>query len=247
MSDSASLRSELRSLKEQQSKPGIPERELRSLNKRGRLAIMKAGLWGMRADEYNRWLDGDDAAAARFISGGSTESPVKERMRSPPIATAQSSVPPSRFQSHQNNCAPAPQASRAAQVAEIHLAGINASRQRCGLPPLAASELAREYADLDRLPAPTKKVSRRDAGNLAVLRSGGPTDQAGLDAMWSGIAAKLSASQSASRTPIGARPALPTAGSVKPNQMSIDSMWSSLATGLNAEAGLKSLARNRAR
>jgi hypothetical protein len=136
----------------------------------------------------------------------------------------------------------APLPSRAASIAEIYLDPINASRKRAGLEPLAACELAHEFADVDSLPARTRKLSRRGAGNLAVLRSGGPTDQAGIDAMWSGITAKLNASLPASRTPIGAHRSLSTV-SVEPTQTAVD--WGSIAAELNREAGLRAPARNR--
>ena len=70
--------------------------------------------------------------------------------------------------------------SRAAQAADVHLGPINASRKRCGLALLSAGELTREFADLDRLPAPTKaKVSRRDAGNAIAARQRSPVDASG--------------------------------------------------------------------
>ena len=43
---------------------------------------------------------------------------------------------------------------RSVEVAQIHLASINASRKKCGLPLLTAAELAHEFADLDQTPAP---------------------------------------------------------------------------------------------
>ena len=39
--------------------------------------------------------------------------------------------------------------SRAAEIAEIHLASINESRKRCGMPLLTLAELTHEFADLD--------------------------------------------------------------------------------------------------
>jgi hypothetical protein len=84
--------------------------------------------------------------------------------------------------------------SRAAQAADVHCGPVNESRKRCGLSLLTAIELTREFADLDRLPAPTKaKVSRRDAGNAVAARQGVPSTQASIDAMWAGIAAKRKA------------------------------------------------------
>jgi len=135
--------------------------------------------------------------------------------------------------------------SRASEVAEIHLAGVNESRKRCGLAPLTAAELAGEFADLDRLPQTPTKRSRRDAGNFAAARSGGPVDQAAIDSMWSGIVDKVNASPPASREQIGDRRASAAPGSVKPTRAETDSMWSSIAADLNAEAGYRTPARNR--
>ena len=42
---------------------------------------------------------------------------------------------------------------RGAQIAEVHLASVNASRKRCRLAPLTATELAHEFADPDRAPS----------------------------------------------------------------------------------------------
>ena len=71
---------------------------------------------------------------------------------------------------------------RALSVASIHLGPINESRRRCGLPSLAVDELAREFADVDRYPVRTKAV-------VPATRS----NQAAIDAEWSGIVAKLNA------------------------------------------------------
>ena len=146
---------------------------------------------------------------------------------------------------HPNHTEP-DRASRAAEVAAIYLGPINGSRKRAGLEPLAAAELEREYADLDRLPPPSTKRSRRDAGNLAALRSGGPVDQAGIDAMWAGLAAKLNAALPESGGPIGARRPPVAMGGGKPTQAETDGMWGSIAARLNAESGLRPPARRRA-
>ena len=91
--------------------------------------------------------------------------------------------------------AAAPRPSRAALVAEAHLAAINASRKKCGLAPLSASELATEFAELDRLPTntTTKKSARRAAANAMAERQGLPTDQSAIDTVWTGIAGRLNA------------------------------------------------------
>ena len=140
----------------------------------------------------------------------------------------------------------APRPSRAALVAEAHLDGINTSRKKCGLAPLSASELATEFAELDRLPTntTTKKSARRAAANAMAARQGLPTDQAAIDSRWAASAQKLNASLPSSRTPIGAV-RTSSAGGAKPSQASIDSMWTALATDLNKSAGLATPARAR--
>ena len=136
----------------------------------------------------------------------------------------------------------APRSSRAAQVAEIHLAGINASRTRCGLRLLSAAEAAREFADLDRLPQRAKTVTRRDAGNLMALRQGVPVPQAGIDAMHAEIVAKLNATLPARTSPSTSSP---TPASRAPRgQAEVDAMHAEIAAKLNAEAGLKTPARH---
>jgi hypothetical protein len=138
---------------------------------------------------------------------------------------------------------PAPAAarrpSRAAEIAAVHLRGVNESRKRCGLPPVDAATLATEFDDIDQLPPPRTKLTRREAGNAMAQRLGGaPADQTSIDAMWSGIAAQLNATpasppDSASRAP--------------QSQASIDDMWGSLATDLNKKAGLATPVMDRAR
>jgi hypothetical protein len=123
------------------------------------------------------------------------------------------------------NHAESDRASRAARVAEIYLAGINTSRKQCGLAPLDAATLAREFADVDRLPPRTK------------VRPLAASADPAADAMWSGIVHRLNASVAVSSPPIGARRALPLASSGRPTQTTVD--WASIATGLNREAGLK--------
>ena len=136
----------------------------------------------------------------------------------------------------------APRSSRAAQVAEIHLAGINASRTRCGLAPLSSAEIAQEFADLDRLPQPAKTATRRDAGNLMALRQGVPVSQAGIDAMHREIVAKLNATLPARTSPSTSSPK-PAPSRGPRGQAEIDAMYAEIAAKLNAEAGLKTPAR----
>ena len=121
---------------------------------------------------------------------------------------------------------PAPNgSSRAAQVAAVHLGPINTSRKRCGLPPLSADEVTREFADVDRVPVRTKA-----APSLTT-----PEPQA-IEAMWAGIVGKLNATLPAKQTPIEAQlaPSEPAGG--RPDNASVD--WSAIAGRLNREAGL---------
>jgi hypothetical protein len=79
-------------------------------------------------------------------------------------------------------------------------------------------------------------LSRRNAANLTALRSGVPADQAGIDALWGGIAKKLNATVPRTQEPIEARRASSTIGDAKPIQAKVD--WGSIAAALNEEAGL---------
>jgi hypothetical protein len=112
--------------------------------------------------------------------------------------------------------------------------------------PLSVSELASQYEDLDRLPACSTKRSRRDTGNRAALRSGGPVDRTAFDAFWADQAAKLNASVPLSRGPSGTQRAPSSAASVgKPTKASVN--WGAIASRLNAESGLGTPTRSRAR
>jgi hypothetical protein len=86
---------------------------------------------------------------------------------------------------------PAPHLSRAAHVAEIHGRAINASRRRCGLEPVDAATLAREFADVERVPVRTKGVVPGTRSSQAA------------DAMWGGIVARLNATLLSNSPPIG--------------------------------------------
>ena len=123
-----------------------------------------------------------------------------------------------------------PTLSCAHEIAAIHLGGINASRKKCGLPPLAASELAREFADVNR-PARTKAVAPRTTSSTGAA-----------DAMWSGIVARLNRAAPASRTPIAAGRTSP-ASSAAASRVDAAVDWSAIASALNREAGLKTPAR----
>jgi hypothetical protein len=83
---------------------------------------------------------------------------------------------------------------------------------------------------------------RRAIANSIASRQGVPTAQAGVDALWTGIVAKLNAALPKTQEPVAAgRTAAP--GSAKPTQASVDSMWAGLARNLNNEAGLVTPAR----
>jgi hypothetical protein len=107
-------------------------------------------------------------------------------------AASSSPTPVSRYPNVVAVAAPPRPPSRAATVAEIHLAGVNATRKSCKLPPLSVAELASEYADLNRLPPARTKLSRREgrriAANLEAARQGNPTTRSAIDEMWSGFA-----------------------------------------------------------
>lgn len=118
----------------------------------------------------------------------------------------------------------------AAQIAEIHLGPINASRKRAGLPALTLVEAEREFADVNRSPVRTKGVVPSTRSNQAA------------DTMWSGIVQKLNATLP-SPAPIGAvRESGDAEGRV---DAVVD--WSSIASALNREAGLATPVRSRAR
>jgi pyruvate dehydrogenase E2 component (dihydrolipoamide acetyltransferase) len=140
--------------------------------------------------------------------------------------------------------AAAPRPSRAALVAEAHLAAINASRKKCGLAPLSASELATEFAELDRLPTntTTKKSARRAAANAMAARQGLPTDQSAIDSIWAVSAQKLNATLPSSSTP-SPRPA----SRAPQGQAAADAMWSSIVAVGNRQAGLRTPVADRAR
>jgi hypothetical protein len=138
-----------------------------------------------------------------------------------------------------------PQLSRAAQAAEIHLAGVNASRKRCGLAPFSEAELAHEFEELDLLPPARAKVTRRDAGNLAAQRLGAPSSAQEIETMWSGVVARLNASPPARGAPAADRREAAAGDDGRPQQVAVD--WNSIASRLNAEAGLVTPDRGRTR
>ena len=122
----------------------------------------------------------------------------------------------------------------AAQIAEIHLGPIDASRKRAGLAALTLVEAEREFADVNRSPVRRKAVATRATSNTGAA-----------DALWGGIVGKLNASLSSSRTLIGVRRASPAPANTQPTQRAVD--WSEIATGLNEQAGLKTPVRTNAR
>lgn len=123
-----------------------------------------------------------------------------------------------------------PTLSRAHEIAAIHLGGINASRKKCGLPPLAASELAREFADVDRLPVRTKGVVPSTRSNQAA------------DSMWGDIVGRLNTTVRAK--PIGlssGRVESPATSPGRSSNRTVD--WGEISRGLNEQAGLATPAR----
>ena len=115
------------------------------------------------------------------------------------------------------------------QVASVHIAGINASRRKCGLAPLTLAEVASQFADLDR-PAPRASVA--------------PTTAVAADSMWGSIVQKLNASVPASRAPVASGHPSPE---ISDGDGRVDAVvdWSALARNLNASAGLATPARSR--
>ena len=191
----------------------------------------------MSTDMYAALVAGDPQALASCrISpriAAIAETARKQRGSAPSLAT---SAPrsPAAIAASARAPASAPRPSRALSVASIHLDSINDSRKRAGLQPLSVTELEHEFADLDRSPQARSKLTRREAGNAMAQRLGGaPTDQAGIDGMWTGIAAKLNATMPSSATP-SAGPA----SRAPQSRVEVDNMWSSLAADLNKKAGI---------
>jgi hypothetical protein len=118
-----------------------------------------------------------------------------------------------------------PTLSRAHEIASIHLGGINASRKKCGLPPLAASELALEFADADRAPF-RKAVAPRATPNTGTA-----------DSMWGSIVQKLNMTVPSNRAPIAAGRTSPAPASNR----TVD--WGEIAETMNRESGLKTPGR----
>jgi hypothetical protein len=71
---------------------------------------------------------------------------------------------------------------------------------------------------------------------MAQRLGGAPTDQAGIDGMWTGIARRLNATSApaASSTTPSPRPA----SRALQGQADIDSMWGSIASDLNKQAAI---------
>ena len=189
-------------------------------------------------ETYARLAAGDPGAVGNFFGRQSPRLAAlaaaarKVRAAAPQVASAPRA--PASIAASAIAPAAAPRPSRAAEIAEIHSAGINESRRRCGLPPVDAATLATEFSDVDRLPAARSKLTRREAGNLAARQLGAPVDQTSIDSIWTGIVGRLNATlASSSRTPS------PGSASRAPqSQASIDDMWSSLAADLNKKAGI---------
>jgi hypothetical protein len=123
-----------------------------------------------------------------------------------------------------------PNPTRAASVAAIHASSINASRKKCGLPPLAAAELEVEFYAVNHAPV-------RKAGARRKFSSTG-----GADSMWGSIVQKLNASLPSSRPPIAAGHPSPESSD---GDGRVDAVvdWSALARNLNASAGLRTPVR----
>jgi hypothetical protein len=186
----------------------------------------------------------DPETVRRFAPGVATLAAAarKQRASSPPPPATSAPRAPASIAASASAPAAAPRPSRAAEIAAVHLAGVNESRKRAGLAPASAAELEREFADIDPLPPPRTKLTRREAGNIAARQMGAPADQAGIDAMWSGISAQRNATLVLAGTTQSQRRASRAQG-----QAEADAMWTSLATGLNKAAGLATPVQDRAR
>jgi hypothetical protein len=198
-------------------------------------------IWLGGFDLYAQLAAGDPDTVKRFAPRVAAMAAAAGKQRaSAPLASSRAPATSGALpSSHSRNTSmttslpqAAPQASRAAQAAEIHRASINASRRRVGLAQLTAAEVTREFADLDRLPPRAKVGSPRTNTNAA-------------DSMWTEIVGKHNASLEASRTPIGARRASPAPASTQPAQRAVN--WSEIASELNEQAGLKTTVSGRAR
>jgi hypothetical protein len=122
--------------------------------------------------------------------------------------------------------------SRALSVASIHLGPINESRRRAGLAALSADEVAREFADAERLPARGVATRRTSSTGAA-------------DGMWAAIVGKLN-STLPTRPPIAAgQPSQESSAVAGRFNAAVD--WGSIASALNTEAGLKTPVRTNAR
>jgi hypothetical protein len=187
-------------------------------------------------DLYAALANGDPQALARCrIAPGVAALALaarKKRLTSAPTSPKASAPPraPASVTSARPTTAPRP------SLAEIHLAGVNASRTRCGLEPLSMAELEREFADVDREPphTMTKAAARRAAANAMAARQGLSTNQTAIDHAWSESAQKLNATLPVKRSAAGPEPV---------QAQHVD--WSAITTKLNAEAGLKTPSRPR--
>jgi hypothetical protein len=116
-------------------------------------------------------------------------------------------------------------------VASIHLAGINVSRQKCGIPAMTLAEAERAFADVAHPPVRAKGSTLPTGAN-----------QASADTMWGGIVARLNTTVRAK--PIGpssGRIASPAASPGNSSNRTVD--WGEISRGLNEQAGLATPAR----
>lgn len=228
-------------------------------------------IWLGVGDLYARLASGDPDTVKRFAPRvavltaaaractpkpsalGSGSRQASPRPRSPSSSHAASATPPALPSSPRDTpvpaypSAPASSSSRAAQIAEIHLGPINASRKRCGLAPLEAAEFARKFADIDRLPQ-RMRLDRRAAANIAARHQGVPMAQTGIDDMWAALATKLNATLPARAPPDPRLTSPPSSAARAPQgQFEVDGIWGSIASGLNAEARFKTPSRSRVR
>lgn len=142
--------------------------------------------------------------------------------------------------------------SRAAQVADVHLGAINASRKACGLAPLSATEAEAIFSDArPQMPvssaAPAagsfgaKQSARREAANARAAAQGMRSDRSGIDHLYGELAGRLNATVSSAR-PVGigggsaprSGDAFHRAARGPTSQGQIDDMYATFARSMNA-------------
>jgi hypothetical protein len=150
-------------------------------------------------DTYRALASGDPDAVRQFAPRVATlaEAARKQRASAPSPAASAPRAPASIVASTAAIPRPtatrAPAPSRSAQVAAVHLSGINESRRRCGLAPLTLAEFSLEFAEIDQLPPHRSKGAARTPPP--------PASQAAIDDRWSTLV-NAHNTRSGIRTPV---------------------------------------------